>query len=237
MCHVGDGDVRRSDQGVILRLGVVPVKRGVRMSVRSVLRGLVMGFSACELGAGESPGGACTESYLTGQLVVWFDFDGTRLYLAYFHLNMEAMGSITWVSLWLGRSPGDIAQAKTSKNGGGVPAALGAPACLRCLRCLEFSYCNVFFRCELLHTHYVRSISGLPSSRQLVLIFFPLYAGPVISGQHPEILAKSLFLHVPRVNPVILQPCHDAFPILSNWATLQDEYLHVRKLFEPLQWF
>ena len=68
--------------------------------------------------------------------MVWFDFDGTRLYLAYFHLNMEAMDSITWVSLWLGRSAGDIAQAKTSKNGGGVPAALGAPACLRCLRFL-----------------------------------------------------------------------------------------------------
>lgn len=33
MCHVGDGDVR-SDRGVILRLGVVPVKRGVRMSVK-----------------------------------------------------------------------------------------------------------------------------------------------------------------------------------------------------------
>lgn len=59
-------------------------------------------------------------------------------------------------------------------------------------------------------------ISGLPLSRQPVLIIFPLYAGPVISGQHPGILAKSLFLPVPQVNPVILQPCHDAFPILST---------------------
>lgn len=59
-------------------------------------------------------------------------------------------------------------------------------------------------------------ISALPSSLQFMLIIFPLYAGPVISGQHPGILTKSLFLHVPRVNPVFLQPCHDAFPILST---------------------
>lgn len=80
-------------------------------------------------------------------------------------------------------------------------------------------------------------ISGLPSSRQLVLIIFPLYAGPVISRQHPGILIKSLFLHVPRVNPVILQPCHDAFPEISTGLRFKTNIYMYKNYLSPSNGF